>query len=77
MTTPFYAVEGQTGVTASHGGLRVDAQARVLNAASEPVPGLLGAGADAGNVFGEGYAGGLAFAATFALLAARQVTGGQ
>ena len=76
-TPPFYAVEGQTGVTATHGGLRVDPQARVLNAASEPIPGLLAAGADAGNVFGEGYAGGLAFAATFALLAARQVTGGQ
>jgi succinate dehydrogenase/fumarate reductase flavoprotein subunit len=74
-TPPFYAVEGQTGVTATHGGLKVDDRARVLNGRDEPVPGLLAAGADAGNVYGEGYAGGLAFAATFALLAARNVSG--
>ncbi len=55
--------------------LRVDDQARVLNAAGKPVPGLLAAGADAGNIYGEGYAGGLAAGATFALLAARQVIG--
>jgi succinate dehydrogenase/fumarate reductase flavoprotein subunit len=74
-TAPFYAIEGQAGVTATHGGLRVDDQARVLNAAGKPVPGLLAAGADAGNIYGEGYAGGLAAGATFALLAARQVIG--
>jgi succinate dehydrogenase/fumarate reductase flavoprotein subunit len=74
-TAPFYAIEGQTGVTATHGGLRVDDQARVLNAGGKPVPGLLAAGADAGNIYGEGYAGGLAAGATFALLAARQVIG--
>jgi succinate dehydrogenase/fumarate reductase flavoprotein subunit len=74
-TPPFYAIEGQTGVTATHGGLRVDAQARVLNARGQPVQGLLAAGADAGNIYGEGYAGGLAAGATFALLAARQVIG--
>ena len=74
-TPPFYAIEGQTGVTATHGGLRVDTQSRVLNAAGKPVPGLLAAGADAGNIYGEGYAGGLAAGAAFALLAARQVIG--
>lgn len=72
LTPPFYAIEGQTGVTATHGGLRIDAEARVLNSWGRPVPGLLSAGADAGNVFGEGYAGGLAFAATFGLAAAAQ-----
>jgi succinate dehydrogenase/fumarate reductase flavoprotein subunit len=76
LTAPFYAIEGQTGVTATHGGLRIDATARVLNARSEPVPGLLAAGADAGNIYGEGYAGGLAAGAAFALLAARHVLGG-
>ncbi len=70
---PFYAIEGQPGVTATHGGLRIDATARVLDADDRPVPGLLAAGADAGNIFGEGYAGGLAFAATFGLLAAEHV----
>jgi succinate dehydrogenase/fumarate reductase flavoprotein subunit len=74
-TPPFYAIEGQTGVTATHGGLRVDGLARVLNSDGKPVPGLLAAGADAGNIYGEGYAGGLAAGATFALLAARQVIG--
>jgi len=74
---PFYAVEGQAGVTATHGGLRVDTAARVLNANGEPIPGLLAAGADAGNAYGEGYAGGLAFAATFGLLAAEHVIRGR
>jgi hypothetical protein len=73
---PFYAIEGQAGVTATHGGLRIDSEARVLNAFGTPIPGLLAAGADAGNVFGGGYAGGLCFAATFALLAARHAIGG-
>ncbi len=75
LTPPFYAIEGQTGVTATHGGLRVDAEARVLDAENRPVPGLLAAGADAGTVYGEGYAGGLAFGAVFALLAAGHVIG--
>lgn len=75
-TPPFYAVEGQPGVTATHGGLRTDGQARVLDAGNAPIPGLLAAGADAGNAYGEGYAGGLAMAATFALLAAEQVIAG-
>jgi predicted oxidoreductase len=44
-------------VTATHGGLRINTQGRVLNALGAPVPGLLAAGVDAGNVFGEGYAG--------------------
>ena len=69
--------EGQSGVTATHGGLRVDTQARVLNANDRPIPGLLAAGADAGNAYGEGYAGGLAFAATFALLAAEHIVAGR
>ncbi len=72
-TPPFYAVEVQSGVTATHGGLCVDNKARVLDASGRPIPGLLAAGADAGNIYGEGYAGGLNFAATFGLLAADQV----
>jgi succinate dehydrogenase/fumarate reductase flavoprotein subunit len=72
---PFYAIESQAGVTATHGGLRVDTEARVLNEFGLPVPGLLAAGADAGNVHGEGYAGGLCFAATFGLKAAAHAIG--
>jgi succinate dehydrogenase/fumarate reductase flavoprotein subunit len=65
-----YAIQVECGVTATHGGLRVDATARVLDGYARPVPGLLAAGADAGNAYGRGYAGGLAFASTFGLLAA-------
>ncbi len=70
---PFYALETQSGVTATHGGLRVDDHARVLDADGAAVPGLFAAGADAGNVYGGGYAGGLSFAATFGLLSAEEV----
>lgn len=71
---PFYAMEVQCGVTATHGGLRIDTRARALDAFGSPVPGLFVAGADAGNAFGEGYGGGLNFAATLGLLVAEQVT---
>ena len=47
----------------------VDAQARALQASGAPVDGLLVAGADVGNVYREGYAGGLALALTFGLRA--------
>ena len=67
---PYFAVEGQTGVTATHGGLRIDPQGRVLDAFARPITGLHAAGADAGNMHGEGYVGGLNFAAVFGLLAA-------
>ncbi len=70
---PFYAIEGQAGVTATHGGLRIDTAARVLDGNDVPIPGLLAAGTDAGNVHGGGYAGGLCYAATFGLLAAGHV----
>lgn len=70
---PFYAMEVQCGVTATHGGLRIDSRARALDAFGSPVPGLFVAGADAGNAFGEGYGGGLNFAATLGLIAAGQV----
>ena len=72
---PFYALEVQCGVTATHGGLRVDDRARVLDGQGNPVPGLFAAGADAGNVYGGGYAGGLSFAATFGLISAEEALG--
>jgi predicted oxidoreductase len=61
----------QSAITFTHGGLSVDPQARVLDAAGRPVPGLLAAGADVGDVFRRGYAGGLALALTFGLRAAQ------
>jgi len=61
----------EPAITFTHGGLRVDDHARVLNRHGRPIPGLLAAGADAGNIFNCGYAGGLALALTFALRAMR------
>lgn len=68
---PYYALVVEPAITFTHGGLRVDSHARALNRQGRPIPGLLVAGADAGNVFKGGYAGGLALALTFALRAIR------
>lgn len=59
---PFYAMRCVPGITNTCGGIRIDAQARVLNNASQVIPGLYAAGADAGGVFGRHYAGFLGWA---------------
>jgi succinate dehydrogenase/fumarate reductase flavoprotein subunit len=68
---PFYALVVRPAITHTHGGLSVDASARVLKEDGSPIPGLLAAGADVGDVYGIGYAGGLALALTFGIQAAR------
>jgi len=68
---PFYALVVRPAITHTHGGVSVDASARVLKADGSPVPGLFAAGADAGDVYGVGYAGGLALALTYGIQAAR------
>ncbi|MGE0387546.1 MAG: FAD-binding protein [Gammaproteobacteria bacterium] len=70
---PFHAIEVQPAITFTHGGLRIDAQARVLDGNGRPIPGLLAAGADAGGTYHEAYAGGLAMAGGFGLQAAATV----
>lgn len=67
---PFYALVVHPAITCTHGGLTVDAGARVLRADGRPVPGLFAAGGDAGDVYGLGYAGGLAAAMAFGMRAA-------
>jgi succinate dehydrogenase/fumarate reductase flavoprotein subunit len=67
---PFVAVRVGVGVTHTYAGLAVDANARVLNEAGSPVPGLWACGADAGGLFGGGYASGLAAALVLGLAAA-------
>jgi predicted oxidoreductase len=57
-------------ITHTHGGIRVDAAARVLNSDGIPVSGLFAAGADVDGVYGTGYAGGLALALAYGLEAA-------
>ena len=67
---PFYALVVRPAITHTHGGVHVDAAARVLNTDGIPVPGLFAAGADVDGVYGTGYAGGLALALAFGLQAA-------
>jgi succinate dehydrogenase/fumarate reductase flavoprotein subunit len=57
---PFHALEVQPSITFTHGGLRVDADGRVLDRDGSPLGGLFAAGADAGGMSHEAYAGGLA-----------------
>ncbi len=69
---PFRAIALVAGVTFTLGGLRVDGQARVLDAAGTPIGGLYAAGGTMGGLHGGprvGYAGGLLEAAVFGLLA--------
>lgn len=68
---PYYVLVVEPAITFTHCGLRVDDHARVLNRQGEPIPGLLAAGADVGNVFNGGYAGGIALSLTFALRATK------
>jgi succinate dehydrogenase/fumarate reductase flavoprotein subunit len=67
---PFHVMEVRPGITFTQGGVRIDADARVLDTRGEPVPGLFAAGADAGGIFNGGYAGGLAMSAVTGLRAA-------
>ena len=59
---PYFAIPVCVGITFTEGGILVDEHCRVLDRDRRPVPGLLAAGADVGNISNEGYAGGLAAA---------------
>ena len=54
---PFRAVRCVPGITATAGGIAVDAALRVLDADRNPLPGLFAAGVDAGGVYGRTYGG--------------------
>lgn len=66
---PWYALVVYPAITYTFGGLAIDAEARVLDEDDRPIPGLLAAGADAGDVYRVGYAGGLAQALILGLQA--------
>ena len=56
---PFYAAPIKPAVICWTGtGLRIDREARVLDAADKPIPGLFAAGETTGGMFGPCYAGG-------------------
>jgi tricarballylate dehydrogenase len=55
---PFTAFGVTCGITFTFGGLHVDAQARVIDVAGEPIPGLFAAGELVGGLFYFNYPGG-------------------
>jgi succinate dehydrogenase/fumarate reductase flavoprotein subunit len=60
----------RAAVTHTIGGIRIDEQARVLNARGEPIDVLFAAGVDAGGWSTGGFAGGLSAALVFGKIAA-------
>ncbi|MDR3417185.1 MAG: FAD-dependent oxidoreductase [Nevskia sp.] len=75
-TPPYYAVAINCGDLGTKGGLKADAQARVLDTAGNPIPKLYAAGNNAGSPFGNCYpgAGGtLGPAMTFGYVAALHI----
>jgi succinate dehydrogenase/fumarate reductase flavoprotein subunit len=77
-TAPFYAVQVVIGDLGSFAGLKTDAQARVLDGAGRPVPGLYAAGNDMASIMGGNYPGGgitLGPAMTFGYIAGRHAAG--
>ena len=72
---PFYAIKVLPGSFGTFFGLRADADARVLDAAGDPIPGLYVAGSDQANVMGGHYPSGginIGPAMTFGYIAARK-----
>jgi succinate dehydrogenase/fumarate reductase flavoprotein subunit len=59
-TAPFYALMVQPSITFTFGGIRIDADGRVLDRDGLVIPGLYAGGADIGGLSNYGYAGGLA-----------------
>ncbi len=77
---PFYGAPACAGMTNTMGGVRIDGNARVLDANGTPIPGLFAAGATTGGLEGGpavGYVGGLMKAVVFGLLAAECAAGGR
>ena len=73
---PFMAIPMAPGITATMGGIRVNANAQALDAAGQPVPGLYAVGVSSGGLEGGeqvGYVGGLMRGLTGGLIAAEHL----
>ena len=57
-TAPYEAYAVTCGITFTFGGVRIDAEARVLDRAGHPIPGLHAAGELVGGLFYHNYPGG-------------------
>lgn len=57
-TAPFVGYPVVCAVTFTYGGLRIDEEARVLDQADRPIPGLYAAGETVGGLFYDNYPGG-------------------
>ena len=62
---PFYAILGQAGITATHGGIRVNTLGQVLHRSGRPIPGVFAAGVDIGNFNNCAYLGNLNLGAAY------------
>jgi succinate dehydrogenase/fumarate reductase flavoprotein subunit len=71
---PLFAMEVQSAITFSYGGIRVDPTSRVVGK-DGPIAGLLAAGVDIGGVYTRAYAGGLARGLVFGRRAALTAAG--
>lgn len=72
---PFYAAPGCAAITHTQGGVAVDAEARVLKAGGQPIPGLYAAGDICGGLEGGprvSYIGALNQAVVYGMLAAER-----
>jgi len=66
---PFYAIRVVAGATFTYGGLKMNADAEVLDRSDRPIGGLYVAGADCGGVYTRGYTGGLCMGLAFGRIA--------
>jgi succinate dehydrogenase/fumarate reductase flavoprotein subunit len=70
---PYFAVEVESAITFTQGGIRIDEHGHALDRTDQRIPSLYAAGADAGGIYAGGYAGGLALALVFGRQAARTI----
>jgi hypothetical protein len=69
---PFHAVKVAVGVSMTYGGVRIAPDARVLDAAGQPIAGLFAAPGAAGGIHDLHYAGALAACGVFGKIAAER-----
>ena len=74
LKAPLYALGVTPGITLTLGGLKVNADAQVIDRRGIPMPGLYAVGADGGGIYNEKYGGGLSLGLVFGCLAAQHAT---